>query len=471
MSLLMVRFRSLSWRRCSSILAMECMTVVWCLPPNWRPISGREASVICLARYIAIWRGTTIWRELFFCLSSGTRMPNCSATARWMASMVILRTWVSMNCLRHCWATAREHLDAMMGAPGDDADERAFEFADVGADVGGDKERDVGGDDGVLGVGLALQDGDLGFEVGGLDVGDEAPLEAGAETVFDVAELLGGPVGGEDDLLGVAVEGVEGVEELFLGFFLAGEELDVVDEEDVDGAVLVAEAGHLVEARGVGEVVDELLAGDVADGGVGLEAFYLVADGVHEVGLAHADAAVEEERVVGLGGSLGDGDGGGEGELVAGAGDEAVEVVARVELRGCVPVEAGLLGRGCGLGGGGWLPPGDGPGCACGVAGQGCKATVLTDSLRGGILCGRLELHGFDIELKAFDGFFDEIGVLVADVFKLRGRDADVQGFFDDARKARGLQPGFEGLPVDLFFERAEDAHPLVQHGGGRRDE
>ncbi len=235
-------------------------------------------------------------------------------------------------------------FDAMMGAPGDDADEGAFELADVGADVGGDEERDVGGDDGVLGFSLALQDGDLGFEIGWLDVGDEAPLEARAEAVFDVAEFLGGAVGGEDDLLGVAVKGVEGVEELFLGFFLAGEELDVVDEEDVDGAVLVAEAGHLVEAGGVGEVVDELFAADVADGGVGLEALYLVADGVHEVGFAHADAAVEEEGVVGLGGALGDGDGGGERELVAGAGDEAVEVVAGVELRGVVPVEACLLG-------------------------------------------------------------------------------------------------------------------------------
>jgi hypothetical protein len=38
-----------------------------------------------------------------------------------------------------------------------------------------------------------------------------------------------------------------------------------------------------------------------------LAALHLVADGMHQVGLAHADAAVEEERVVGLGGALGDG--------------------------------------------------------------------------------------------------------------------------------------------------------------------
>jgi len=50
-------FKSLSALRTCSILSTECMTVVWCLPPNWRPISGREASVRCLARYMAICRG------------------------------------------------------------------------------------------------------------------------------------------------------------------------------------------------------------------------------------------------------------------------------------------------------------------------------------------------------------------------------------------------------------------------------
>ena len=106
----------------------------------------------------------------------------------------------------------------------------------------GDEEGDVGGQLGLLGLGLLLQDGDLGFEVGWLDVGDEAPLEAGAEAVFEVGELFGGPVGGDDDLLHALVQRVEGVEELFLGALLAGEELDVVDEQDVDVAELVAEA-------------------------------------------------------------------------------------------------------------------------------------------------------------------------------------------------------------------------------------
>ena len=71
-----------------------------------------------------------------------------------------------------------------------------------------------------------------------------------------------------------------------------------------------------------------------------LTALHVVADGVHEMSLAHADAAIEEEWVVGLGGSLGDGLCGGHGELIARSDDERVEVVAGVELRGAGPVEA-----------------------------------------------------------------------------------------------------------------------------------
>src|SRR5437868_12814140 len=51
-SLLSSLFKSLSVLRTCSIFSTECSTVVWCLPPNCRPISGSEASVRCLARYM-----------------------------------------------------------------------------------------------------------------------------------------------------------------------------------------------------------------------------------------------------------------------------------------------------------------------------------------------------------------------------------------------------------------------------------
>ena len=57
------------------------------------------------------------------------------------------------------------------------------------------------------------------------------------------------------------------MEELFLRALLLREELDVVDEQHIDRAELVAEAGHLVVAQRVDHLVSELLDRDVADGG------------------------------------------------------------------------------------------------------------------------------------------------------------------------------------------------------------
>ncbi len=48
-------------------------------------------------------------------------------------------------------------------------------------------------------------------------------------------------VRGEDDLLLCFVERIERVEELFLRPLLAGEKLDVVEKERVDGAITIAE--------------------------------------------------------------------------------------------------------------------------------------------------------------------------------------------------------------------------------------
>jgi hypothetical protein len=51
-----------------------------------------------------------------------------------------------------------------------------------------------------------------------------------------------------------------------------------------------------------------------------------VPDRVQQVGLAQAGVAVDQQRVVRLAGRLGDGDGGGVGEPVAGPDHEGLEV-------------------------------------------------------------------------------------------------------------------------------------------------
>jgi hypothetical protein len=99
-----------------------------------------------------------------------------------------------------------------------------------------------------------------------LQLDRQAHFKAGDEPLFHVADFRRRGIAGEDDLLAAVAEGVEGVEEFLLGAVLAGEELDVVDEQDVDLPVIAAELGQLSVLDGADVVVGELLAGDVRIG-------------------------------------------------------------------------------------------------------------------------------------------------------------------------------------------------------------
>ena len=188
----------------------------------------------------------------------------------------------------------------------------------------------VGGVHPLLG-GLLLQDRDARFQVGRLDVGEQAPLEAGAHAVFQGGQLARRAVRADHDLLVGVVQRVEGVEELFLGALAVLQELDVVDQQDVDVAVAPLEGLRLVVAQAVDEVVGEFLGRDVTDRAGVPEGGRVVADRVQQVRLAEPGAAVDEQRVVGLGRRLGDGDRGGVREAVGRADDERLEHVLRVE--------------------------------------------------------------------------------------------------------------------------------------------
>ena len=173
-----------------------------------------------------------------------------------------------------------------------------------------------------LGVRFLMQDRDAGLQVRRLHVGEQTPLEAAVHALLEAGEQLGCHVGGDDHLLVGVVQRVEGVEELLLRLHLALQELDVVDEQDVDIAVATLEVGRLVVADAVDEVVGELLGVHVPHHDLRVQALGVVAHGVQEVGLAQAGAAVDEQRVVGLGRGLGDGDGSGIGKAVARTDDE-----------------------------------------------------------------------------------------------------------------------------------------------------
>ena len=226
-----------------------------------------------------------------------------------------------------------------------DADQRALEFADVALDAAGDELEHVVGHVEPIHLRLLAQDRDAGLQLRRLDVGDQAPLEPGAQPVLEGGQLLGRPVRGDDDLLVRVVQRVEGVEELLLDAFLALDELDVVDEQHVDVAVAALERRLAVVAQRVDEVVGEFLGGDVLDAHAGEQPLGVVACGVQQVGLAEPGLAPDEQRVVGARRRLGDGEGGGVGEPVRGADDEGVEGVAPVEADRSASLAAELRGR------------------------------------------------------------------------------------------------------------------------------
>ena len=190
----------------------------------------------------------------------------------------------------------------------------------------------------------------------------------------------------------------------------------------------------------------------------GLAALHLVADGVHQMGLAHADAAIEEERIVGARRALGDGQRSGAGKLVAVADDEVVEGVARVELRGGGPVEAALLGGACGR-----LRRRRGR-----MGRNRSKAAVLALRWDRGIFFGCDKAHIVELQRLKIDGFLNQIAVLVANVLKLRRGHAHVERAARRVAVARWLEPGLEGLADHLFLESSENLKPGIESRTGR---
>src|SRR5690242_3856071 len=106
-------------------------------------------------------------------------------------------------------------------------------------------------------------------------------------------------VGTNHDLLLLIVERVERVEELFLRAFLAGHELDVVNQQHVDRAILLAKALRLVVTNRIDQIVHETFRRDVTKLEMLIAGFDSVTTRVHQVRFAEPHAAVEIKWVVG----------------------------------------------------------------------------------------------------------------------------------------------------------------------------
>lgn len=198
-------------------------------------------------------------------------------------------------------AFSQFQCDRLIGDAGraDDGLQRAFQGTDVDGDVVDDVFDDAVVNDGVFHFCFLLQDGDTGFDVWHLDVGEHAAFKTGDEAFFKIRNLAWQFIGCDDDLAVVVAQFFEGMEEFFLGPFFTGQELDIIDKQYIHVAIFAAEGRRrvLVRIDGCDVFVDEVFAGGELDLCFRLCLQNLEGDGVEQVCFAKAGVSINKERV------------------------------------------------------------------------------------------------------------------------------------------------------------------------------
>ena len=134
-----------------------------------------------------------------------------------------------------------------------------LEFTHVGWDGPGDRLDHILGDVPAGFLSFTAQNGKAGFIIGRLHVHGQPPLEARAQAFLQGGHCLGRTVGGDHDLLVLPMQGVESMEEFFLGGVFASDELNIIDQEHVHLAIFFAEGRGGFVADGVDQVVGKFL--------------------------------------------------------------------------------------------------------------------------------------------------------------------------------------------------------------------
>src|SRR5690606_14175316 len=129
-------------------------------------------------------------------------------------------------------------------------------------------------------------------------------------------------------------QSVEGMEELLLRAFLLGKELDVVDQQRIYRTIEALEFIDRVELRRLDHVRYETLGMQVDHLRIGILLEQVITHGMHQVGLAQTNAAIQKERVIAVLGIVGVLPGRGAGQLVGFAFDKLLEGKGAVEIAG-----------------------------------------------------------------------------------------------------------------------------------------
>lgn len=166
------------------------------------------------------------------------------------------------------------------------------------------------------------------FNVRRLYIRHQSALKAAHKTIVEQAHLNRRTVGGYDYLVTGLVNVVEGVEKLLLRGLLAGDELDIVNEEEVNVAVFHAKFLARALFDGLQQLICELIALYVGNFRAGIVLADILADGQQQMRFSKAGVAVDKQRIVRAAGLVRDGNGGIVRKLVGVSHDEAIEGVA-----------------------------------------------------------------------------------------------------------------------------------------------
>ncbi len=99
---------------------------------------------------------------------------------------------------------------------------------------------------------------------------------------------------GDDDLFMRFVEGIEGMKKLFLSSFFTGDELDIIEDQNVDVSEFLLKLVHLVASERRDQFVHERLRTEIDDFQGGSLGHGLMPDGVYQMSLAETDPAIDE---------------------------------------------------------------------------------------------------------------------------------------------------------------------------------
>ena len=106
---------------------------------------------------------------------------------------------------------------------------------------------------------LFLQNGHFCFNIRDLNIGNQPPFKSGSEALFEIWDILWKFIAGDDNLFPGLMKRFEGMKEFSLRPFLAGNKLDIIDEENIHFSKFISELIHLFKTKGINQFVRKFL--------------------------------------------------------------------------------------------------------------------------------------------------------------------------------------------------------------------